>query len=630
MLGFYRIAAAVPNLELANPSKNVTRITEIAAKAERKSAAVVLFPELCLTGATCADLFRQSVLLEEAENKLIELAKWSKFHTIVLVVGLPVRLNGSLYNCAAVVAQGNIKGLIPQNYFPCRCENDDRRWFSSGESVKGKILFAGQEIPFGSDLLFTAENLTFGIEVGDDLNTPLPPSCNLALNGANLILNPTLSTEGVGRAEWRRNLVRQQSERLCAAYVYVSAGLGESTTDGLCGGHALIAENGELLCESKRFIERDTLLYADIDTQKLAALRCSEQDFSALPRTPCQTFPLPIPERIKSISREIDPHPFVPAAPAELIRRCEEIFEIQSNALARRLDHVGAKSVVIGLSGGLDSALALLVAEEAADLLDWKSKDVIALSMPGFGTSDRTRKNAQELAEALGVTFREIDITAACHQHFADIGHDPEDCNTTFENAQARERTQILMNIANRENGLLVGTGDLSEIALGWCTFNADHISMYNVNCDVPKTLIRELVRWSALNGSKAKRETLLDILDTPVSPELLPRKSDGSIQNTEAIIGPYELHDFFLYHAIRYGAAPDKILALAQIAFDDIYRLSVIRDTLKIFCNRFFRNQFKRSCSPDGPKVGTISLSARMDWRMPSDANPDLWLSRI
>lgn len=633
MFGFERFAMAVPRLSLADPAVNFGRITEIAVKAERKSAGIVLFPELSLTGYSCGDLFHQTVLLDAAESKLAELAKWSRLHSLILVVGLPVRWKNAIYNCAAVVAQGNICGLIPKSYLPNYREFYEKRWFASGLAISNELIFcAGQQVPFGTDLIFSpGGEFSFGIEICEDLWAPVPPSSQLALNGAHVILNLSASNELVGKGEYRNALVTQQSARLIAGYLYVSAGTGESTTDTVFGGHVIAAENGTVIYESDRFDEDDLLTYVDLDCHKLAALRCSESVFADVPRSPCREIKLPPTEGIKNIQRKIDPSPFVPAEAAKRDARCHEIFNIQAVALARRLSHTGVKTAVLGLSGGLDSTLALLVTERAFEILDWKLKDIITVSMPGFGTSSRTRQNAADLADSIGVTFREINIVESCLHHFSDISHDPEDLDVTYENVQARERTQVLMDIANKLRGLVIGTGDLSEIALGWSTYNADHMSMYNVNCGVPKTLVRYLVQWCAVNGTKSMRDTLFDILETPVSPELLPNKKDGSIsQCTELIIGPYELHDFFLYHALRYGAPPGKILALAQIAFEDRYKTAFIKETLKTFWRRFFQNQFKRSCMPDGPKVGTIALSPRADWRMPSDADVDLWLSDV
>lgn len=633
MFGFQRIAGAVPRLYLADPKRNARKVIELAAKAEREGASVVLFPELALTGYSCADLFHQTLLIREAENVMREIVKWTRSRAIVLVVGVPVPFRNALYNSAAVVTRGEIVGIVPKSFLPNYREFYEKRWFASGAMLRDEVIeYAGATVPFGPDLVFEFDNAyTFGIEICEDLWAPVPPSGALALNGAQIILNPSASNELVGKSGYRRELAAQQSARLIGGYLYVSAGGGESCTDTVFGGHMLAAENGAVIAENQRFQAEDTLLFADIDCEKLTNLRYSESVYADMPAETFRRIRLEAPKCFKKLSREIDPMPFVPSEPHRRDERCAEIFDIQSNALARRIEHVGAGCAVIGISGGLDSTLALMAMVRTFEILGRKPWEIFGISMPGFGTSTRTRKNAASLAKILGLNFREIDITASCLQHFADIGHDPKVHDVTYENVQARERTQILMDIANKYNGIVVGTGDLSEIALGWSTYNADHMSMYNVNCGIPKTLVRYLVRWCADHASRALKKILIDILETPVSPELLPRKKDGtSSQHTEAIIGPYELHDFFLYHAIRYGAPPLKILALAEIAFAGKYKSAEIKTTLKIFWQRFFRNQFKRSCVPDGPKVGTIALSPRADWRMPSDALAELWLAEL
>ena len=628
LLGFRRIAAAAPKLTVADVESNTSEIKRLIDLAESEDAAVLLLPELALTGYTCADLFHNSVLLASTEAATAEIAKYSKDKKLVCVFGAPLRNDGRLYNCALVVQNGVVLGVVPKTHLPTYREFYERRWFASGADTTGNIKTSEFTAPFGVDLIFTADaDFSFGIEICEDLWSVIPPSSLQALAGATLILNPSASDELVSKADYRRTLVAGQSARCVAGYVYASSGVGESTTDVVYGGHLIAAENGSILAENARFERETTLITADIDFERLAMTRITETSFDQHPIPEFRRVQLGELNEMKNILREFSPTPFVPANPAERSKRCREIFSIQTAGLAKRLEHVGAEKAVIGVSGGLDSTLALLVTTETFKLLGKRSKDIMAVTMPGFGTTDRTRGNAVELCALTGADLREIDITEAAKMHFRDIGHDPSVLDVTYENVQARERTQILMDIANREHGILVGTGDLSEIALGWSTYNGDHMSMYAVNCGVPKTLIRYLISWVAENSEDARRKVLLDIVDTPVSPELLPKDADGAIvQKTEEIIGPYDLHDFFLYHTVKYGASPEKTLHLAELAFSGKYALTEIEKWLAVFVKRFFANQFKRSCIPDGPKVGTIALSPRGDWRMPSDASSKLW----
>lgn len=552
---------------------------------------------------------------------------------------MPLGIDNQLFNCAVAIQKGRILGVVPKTYVPNYSEFYEQRWFSSGRNaLRDTIMLCGQEVPFGDDLLFEDEKgeMCFGIEICEDLWVPVPPSSFQAMAGALVIFNLSASNEIVGKYEYRKELTRQQSARCIAGYVYTSSGVDESTTDVVFGGHAMIFENGSLLCESERFLIDEQLIFSEIDIQKLMNDRRKNTSFMELWRDNGREFrkvKFEIEEfEAENITRYVPPHPFVPSDGSSRDRRCSEIFAIQTSALAKRIRHTGLKRAVIGISGGLDSTLALLVTAKAFDLLNIPRKNILAITMPGFGTSDVTYTNAMEFMKSMDVEIREINIKDACLQHFKDIGHDPSIHDITYENVQARERTQILMDIANKEGGLVIGTGDLSELALGWCTYNGDHMSMYAVNASIPKTLVSFLVRWVADNMLESKaKDVLYRILDTPISPELLPPDAKGEInQKTEDIIGPYELHDFFLYHMLRYGAAPGKILILAKKAFEGKYTDDTIKKWLKVFVKRFFSQQFKRSCLPDGPKVGTISLSPRGDWRMPSDAVADSWLSEL
>lgn len=637
MYGFVRCASAVPKLRVADCKYNTGEIIKLISAAAQKDVELLVFPELCITGYTCSDLFFQSSLLTAAEESLSAIAEASRGKNIVAVVGLPINIGNSLYNCSVAIYDGDILGAVPKTYIPNYGEYYEKRWFKSGKGLKGGIALCGQSVPIGCNLLFAAEgieNFTFGIEICEDLWAAIPPSSRLALAGAAIIVNTSASNELATKNEYRTSLVANQSARCICGYVYSSAGIGESTQDMVFSGHSLICENGSLLIEGDRFSLDSSLIMADIDTELLVNDRRKNTSFSEGSSFDPEIISFGMYERNKDdLERFIRPQPFVPGDDRELNFRCSDIFNIQAAGLVKRISHTKAKSLVIGISGGLDSTLALLVAVKACDYLDMSRKSVIGVTMPGFGTTDRTYNNAISLMGALGVTIREIPIAKATTQHFSDIGHDPDVHDVTYENSQARERTQILMDLANKENGLVVGTGDLSELALGWATYNGDHMSMYGVNSGVPKTLVRMLIKWTVRFGSLDSITTkiLKDILDTPVSPELLPPDENDNInQKTEDIVGPYELHDFFLYYVVRCGFTPAKIYFLAKNAFSGVYDETTILKWLKNFYRRFFAQQFKRSCLPDGPKVGTISLSPRGDWRMPSDASARLWLEEL
>ncbi|MFZ2658079.1 MAG: NAD(+) synthase [Victivallales bacterium] len=627
MHGFYRVAAAVPETRVADTAFNLAGMKELVRKASGESAALIVFPELSITSYTCADLFQQTRLIRKAMSVVIGLADFAKKMDIVIIAGAPLLHKSRLYNCAFIIQKGAIRGIVPKTFNPNYREFYEKRWFTSGKKFKNETVRIGnKEIPFGRNLVFECdEDFKLAVEICEDLWNVIPPSSYHAVSGATVIANLSASNELVAKADYRRDLVKQQSARCIAGYVYSSAGVGESTTDLVYGGHSMIAENGLMLAENERFQRKGNILIADIDCERLAYTRFSSSSFADNELPEKYLFiKMDKPVKIASVRREIDPHPFVPSNPAMRDERCREIFSIQSAGLAKRLEHTSSAKAVIGISGGLDSTLALLVSMEAMKLLGRKNNDITAITMPGFGTTGRTYRNAVELCRMSGADFREIDIKTACKDHFKEIGHDPKTHDVTYENVQARERTQILMDIANKEKGIVVGTGDLSEIALGWSTYNADHMSMYAVNCGVPKTLIRYLISWGADNSHTELRKVLHDIIDTPVSPELLPHDSDKIVQKTEDIIGPYEVHDFFLYHTVKYGAPPEKILYLANIAFKGKYDRKKLLEFQKTFISRFFSQQFKRSCIPDGPKVGTISLSPRGDWRMPSDASAE------
>lgn len=634
--GFVRVGAAVPEVRVANCDFNAQVIIKMMKEASQKGVEILLFPELSLSSYTCADLFYQSRLLEECEIQLKKILNETENINTVAIVGLPILSDSQLFNCAAVIQKGKILGMVPKAYIPGYSEFYEERWFATGFKLKSsEISYCGQTVPFGMDLLFKdKEKVCFGIEICEDIWVPIPPSCYLAMEGAQIIFNLSASNEVVGKYEYRKNIITQQSGRCFVAYVYASSSVTESTTDVVFGGDSLIAESGSLLKEGVRFKRESYMIYQDVDVKRLKYGRLQNTSFmegSSNNKYRKINFELSG-ENKKRLERFIDPHPFVPTNPASRDERCKEIFEIQTAGLAKRMEHTKAKCAVIGVSGGLDSTLALLVIVKAFDLIGMDRSKIIAVTMPGFGTTDKTYNNALEFMRNMGVQIRDIDIKAACLQHFKDIGHDPKVHDVTYENVQARERTQIIMDIANKEGGFVVGTGDMSELALGWATYNGDHMSMYAVNTGVPKTLVKSLVQWVADNVlEKESSKVLYSILETPISPELLPPDESGNInQKTEDLVGPYELHDFFLYHMLRYGAEPKKIFYLANRAFEGIYESEIIKKWLTTFIKRFFSQQFKRSCLPDGPKVGTISLSPRGDLRMPSDAEANIWLKQL
>ena len=643
MHSFIRTASAVPKLKVADCIYNTDEILKLIDEAHKKDVKILVFPELSITSYTCSDLFLQSTLIEYAEKCLEKIVKFSANIDMFISVGLPVVCDNQTFNCMVAICKGKILGVVPKTSIPNYSEFYEKRWFSSADDLVSKeISLCNQIVPIGSDLLFTAENiknLTIGIEVCEDLWGPIPPSSYLSIFGATVIINGSASNELATKNEYRRSLVSQQSSRCICGYVYTSAGTGESTQDTVFSGHSMIFENGRLLSQSKRFSKDSSLTIADIDLELLANDRKKNTSFMGSLRKTCdsmsfRTVKFNMEENsLSDFYREVKPAPFVPDNNHMLNDRCEDIFNIQVTGLSKRVTHTNSKSLVVGISGGLDSTLALLVAVKACDYLGIDRKTVNGITMPGFGTTDRTYNNALNLMKALGVTMKEISIKEASIQHFKDIGHDINIHDVTYENTQARERTQILMDYANKEYGMVIGTGDLSELALGWATYNGDHMSMYGVNGGVPKTLVRVLVKWVAENENlgDGASEILFDILDTPVSPELLPPDENGNInQKTEQIVGPYELHDFFLYYVVRFGFSPEKILFLSEKAFDGKYDRETLIQWLKNFYRRFFTQQFKRSCLPDGPKVGTINLSPRGDWRMPSDALGRIWLDEV
>ncbi len=634
--GFLKVAAAIPHVRVADCAYNASRIVALAEQAAQRGVEIAAFPELAVTGYTCGDLLLQSTLLDAADEALEEIVRATRKLPLALVVGVPLRHGSTLYNCAAVLTQGRILGVVPKTHVPNYSEFYESRWFASGAGIaEEKIAAAGQQADFGTDLTFEINGTEFGVEICEDLWTTIPPSSQLALDGAKVIFNLSASPEAAGKHAYLRRLVAQQSARTLAAYVYCSAGFGESSTDLVFAGNGIIAENGAILRETPRFTGEEELAVADVDIERLEFERRRNTSFRRQDAATEHTvIEMEIPEglRAAALDREVDPLPFVPKDESDRNERCEEIFNIQALGLARRLDHTGCRCAVVGISGGLDSTLALLATVRAFDFLHLERTGIVGITMPGFGTTDRTYRNALELMHRLGITVREIPIREACTQHMKDIGMEPSDRTTAYENAQARERTQILMDVANMQNGLVVGTGDLSELALGWATYNGDQMSMYGVNASVPKTLVRHLVKWAADTEPDATtRATLLDILDTPVSPELLPAdEAGGMTQKTEDLVGPYELHDFFLYHLLRSGYGPAKTLFLAETAFRGSYDRATIHKWLEVFVRRFFAQQFKRSAMPDGPKVGSAALSPRGDWRMPSDASAAAWLKEL
>ena len=634
--GFLKVAAAIPHVRVADCDYNTERMAAMAEEAARRGVEIVAFPELSVTAYTCGDLLLQPTLLDAADTALERLVRATRKLPLTLIAGVPLRHGSTLYNCAVVFTQGRVLGVVPKTHIPDYGEFYENRWFASGAGISEEhIVVAGHEADFGADLTFEINGTEFGIEICEDLWTAMPPSSQLALNGAKVIFNLSASPEAVGKHAYLRQLVAQQSARAIAAYVYCSAGFGESSTDLVFAGNGIIAENGAVLRESARFSPDEQLVVADVDIERLEFERRRNTSFRANEgATENTVIEMEIPEGLRGVvlDRDIDPMPFVPKDETDRSERCEEIFQIQSHGLAQRLTHTRAEKAVVGISGGLDSTLALLVTVRTFDKLRLDRSGIIGITMPGFGTTDRTYNNALCLMRGLGVTIREIPIRDACLQHFRDIGLDPADRSAAYENAQARERTQILMDVANMECGLVVGTGDLSELALGWATYNGDQMSMYGINASVPKTLVRHLVKWAAhTEKDAATRAALLDIIDTPVSPELLPADAEGKItQKTEDLVGPYELHDFFLYNFLRAGYGPAKILLLAEQAFDGSYDRATILRWLSVFFRRFFTQQFKRSAMPDGPKVGSVALSPRGDWRMPSDASAAAWLREL
>lgn len=635
--GFVKVAAAVPRVKVADCKFNAEKLENQILIAEGKGVEIITFPEMCITGYTCGDLFGQQLLLEEAEMALIQILNNTRQLDIISILGMPVVVNSTVLNAAVVIQKGKVLGVIPKTYLPNYKEFYEQRWFTSALEVKeNSARLCGQIIPLGTNLLFETASTTFAVEICEDLWSTIPPSSALALQGAEILFNLSADNEGVGKHAYLCSLISQQSSRCMAGYVFSSCGFGESTTDVVFAGNGLIYENGTLLAHSERFSMNEQLIISEIDVECLRAERRVNTTFAASKgNCPDKEATRISTEFINSkdlnLTRTFTPHPFVPQGTA-LHERCEEVFSIQVAGLAQRLIHTGAKTAVIGISGGLDSTLALLVCVKTFDKLGLLRKDILGVTMPGFGTTDRTYNNAIELMNSLGVSIREISIKEACIQHFKDIGHDINVHDVTYENSQARERTQVLMDVANQTCGLVIGTGDLSELALGWATYNGDHMSMYGVNGSIPKTLVKHLVQWVAEKGiEEDSKETLLDIVATPISPELIPADENGDIaQRTEDLVGPYELHDFFLYYFLRFGFRPSKIYFLATKVFDGMYNDEIIKKWLQIFFRRFFNQQFKRSCLPDGPKVGSVSISPRGDWRMPSDASSAAWLKEI
>ena len=632
--GFLKVAAAVPAVKVADVEYNLQQVESLIAQAEGQGVEVMVFPELCLTGYSCQDLFKEQLLIDKAEDALLILLDFTRKLDVICIVGLPVQIGSLLYNCAAVIQGGTLLGIVPKTYLPNYGEFYEKRWFASAPDLMPQdIYLAGSPIHVTPEpiLFTTCDGARFGIEICEDVWAPTPPSNRLSLAGADVIFNLSASDELVGKHQYLRQLLSQQSARTMSGYVYASCGFGESTQDVVYGGNAMIFENGHLLSEGERFSFQPQIKITQIDVERLRTERRTNSTFiTAQAQVGCRPVLVtckPVTFRDFDLIRPVNPHPFIPAED-KMQESCEEILNIQVVGLAKRLYHLNGSKAVIGISGGLDSTLALLVTVKAFDKLGMDRKGIIGITMPGFGTTDRTRGNARKLMETLGITIREISIAKAVTQHFEDIGHDAKVHDVTYENSQARERTQILMDVANQENAIVVGTGDLSELALGWATYNGDHMSMYGVNAGVPKTLVRYLVNYMA--GEMAT-EVLLDIIDTPISPELIPADEQGNIkQKTEDLVGPYELHDFFLYYFLRFGFRPAKIFVMACKAFEGSYDEDVIRKWLQTFCRRFFTQQFKRSCMPDGPKVGSVSLSPRGDWRMPTDAVSTLWLKDI
>ena len=630
--GFVKVAAATPDIRVADVEFNTQNIINAMEEAQKNGAKILVFPELCVTGYTCSDLFDHSVLLKASRKALLEIAENTNDKDMLVFIGAPLEVNGKLYNVAAAMNQGEIIGFTTKTFLPNYGEFYEMRQFTPGPQTVREITFEGKKIPFGPQILFQAEGmeeLVVAAEICEDVWSPVPPSIQAALEGATVIVNCSASDETIGKDTYRRALISGQSARLISGYIYANAGEGESTTDLVFGGHNIIAENGTILKESSRYVNE--IVYSEIDLQRITGERRKNTTFQPLDEETLVRVPFTVEETKTFLTRIFPKKPFVPSDEQTRAQRCEEILTIQAMGLKKRLAHTNARTAVVGISGGLDSTLALLVTARAFDMLGRDKKDIIAVTMPCFGTTDRTYQNACEMSKKVGATLIEVPIADAVNVHFRDIGHDPEDHSVTYENCQARERTQVLMDIANKTWGMVIGTGDLSELALGWATYNGDHMSMYGVNASVPKTLVRHLVKYAADDTKdEALKNVLYDVLDTPVSPELLPPKDGDIAQKTEDLVGPYELHDFFLYFMLRFGYEPSKIFRIACMTFDGEYDKETIFKWLETFCRRFFSQQFKRSCLPDGPKVGTVALSPRGDWRMPSDACVAVWMKDL
>lgn len=626
---FIKVASSCPKTKVSEISYNIQNIESCIKVAFKNNSKLIVFPELSVTSYTCSDLFFQSKLLNESNKALKRICEVSLNKDMLIAIGAPILYEDNLYNCAVIIYEGNILGIVPKSYLPNYSEFYEKRWFTEGLNIKNHYLNLDfqKEIPFGTDLIFTHENINIFFEICEDLWVTIPPSSYASLYGANIICNLSASNELVSKHEYRQNLIKNQSARCMCSYIYSSSGVHESSTDLTFSGHLIISENGSILNENQRFNRENEVIYSIIDLDRLSGERIKNTSFrNSNLNLSFRKIEIKFKDTsINKFNRIIDKHPFIPKDEKIMESRCEEILNIQSAALAKRLEHTKINKVVLGISGGLDSTLALIVAIKTFDMLGISHENIFTITMPGFGTTDRTYNNAIDLCKNLKTSLKEINIVDACLKHFKDIDHDPEVHDVTYENVQARERTQILMDIANKNSALLIGTGDLSELALGWCTYNGDHMSMYSVNCSIPKTLVRYLVKYAALYSEEFKKckDILIDILETPVSPELLPKDEDGNIiQKTEDIVGPYELHDFFLYHLMKEGASPERIYFLAKEAFKDIYTDDIIKKWLDKFLFRFFTQQFKRSALPDGPKVGSISLSPRGDFKMPSDAS--------
>lgn len=634
--GFVRVGAVVPKLKVADTEFNCNEIIKQIEIASNNKIQIIVFPELCVTGYTCQDLFEQDTLLEEAEKALNKILDYTNNLDIICIIGMPIKAENQLFNTAVVIQKGKILGIVPKTFIPNYGEFYEKRWFASSKNAnKKEIEILDQKVPFGIDLLFKdKENneICFGIEICEDIWAVEPPSNKLALLGANIIFNLSASNEVIGKKEYRRDLVKMQSAKTISGYVYCSSGVNESTSDVVFSGESMIFENGSCLTNNQRFDFESNMIFTEIDTKRLANDRRKNISFMGdSVDLEYREIKINIPDNIEDLTREYSKTPFVPEDKKKISEICEEILNIQSYGLAKRLLHTNINKTIIGISGGLDSTLAFLVIIKAYEILNLPKEKIIAITMPGFGTTSRTHNNSMKLINEYGATFREINITKSSLQHFEDIGHDKNIKDVTYENAQARERTKILMDIANKENGLVVGTGDLSELALGWCTYNGDHMSMYSVNASIPKTLVKYIIKWVADNSKEECKNIINDILDTPISPELLPPDENGNIeQKTEEQVGPYILHDFFLYHFLRYGAEPKKIYILACKTFKNDFKKEEIKHWLQVFIKRFFTQQFKRNCMPDGPKVGTVSLSPRGDLRMPSDASYNIWLNNF